>query len=54
MNRFMTSLLISSVVIAMPFSVLGSHWYTYTIACILAPIAFWGAYAGYPNKNKIK
>lgn len=50
LNKLMHSALMACIVLVLPFAILGEHWYTYTIAGILTPVAFIGTWLMYPNK----
>lgn len=46
----MHSTLMACIVLVLPFAILGEHWYTYTIAGIITPVAFIGTWLMYPNE----
>lgn len=49
LRKLMHSTLMACIVLALPFAILGEHWYTYTIAGIITPVAFIGTWLMYPN-----
>lgn len=54
MHRMLTACMTACIVLVLPFAILGEHWYTYTIAGILTPVAFISTWIMCPSKEDKK